>query len=190
MSRTLAGVLAGCLVLAMAVTAGAGIPSATDSYVDLTNGGMGLVTCPAGDGPTYSYITVTALRSDLTPIQGIPSGSFFFTVTGTGSGNVSISAFDTETNASGVIRFQANGTGTVLYGSLTVTVQIYTVVLTDSDTLWCNTYDYDDDGDVDPVDFATFAGDFAGGTAQRSDFDWDGDVDPVDFAGFAGHFGH
>ena len=185
MSRTL--VVA--LVLAMAVTAGAGIPSADDSYVTMDAGGMGLTTCPAGDASAYGYISVTALRADLTPIQGIPSGSFFFTVTGTGSGNVSINAFDSETNASGVCRFEAQGDGTVVYGSLTVTVQIYTVVVNDSDTLWCNTFDYDDDGDVDPVDFGAFAGNF-GGTNQNSDFDWDGDVDPVDFGTFAGHFGH
>ena len=193
MSRTLTGVLAGCLVLIMATVAGAGIPDADASYVKMNvagTDGKGLVTCPAGDASAYWYITVTALRTDLSPIQGIPSGSFFFNVVGTGSGNVSINAFDTETDASGNIRFQAQGDGTVLYGSLTVTVQIYTVVLSDSDLLWCNTYDYDDDGDVDPVDFGTFAGDFAGGTAERSDFDWDGDVDPVDFGSFAGHFGH
>ena len=190
MSRTLAGVLAGCLVLAMAPLAGAGIPDADASYVTMDAGGQGLTTCPAGDASAYGYITVTALRTDLTPIQGIPSSNFFFTVTGTGSGNVSISAFDAETSVGGTIRFEATGTGAVPYGSLTVTVQIYTVVVNDSDTLWCNTYDYDDDGDVDPVDFGTFAGDFAGGVAQRSDFDWDGDVDPVDFGSFAGHFGH
>jgi hypothetical protein len=189
MSRRLAGVLAGCLVLILAATAGAGIPSATDSYVTMSNSGKGVTTCPAGDGPTYSYITVTALRSDLTPIQGIPSGSFFFTVVGSGSGNISISAFDTETNASGNIRFQASGSGTVVYGSLTVTVQIYTVVLTDSDTLWANSFDYDNNGTVNPVDFGTFAGDF-GGTNERSDFDWNGLVNPVDFGTFAGHFGH
>mgnify|MGYP003571963523 CR=1 FL=1 len=186
MSRTL--VVA--LVLAMAVTAGAGIPSADDSYVTIDGGGMGLPTCPAGDAASFGYINVTALRADLTPIQGIPSSSFFFTVTGTGSDNVSINAFDAESNAGGVCRFEAQGDATVPYGSLTVTVQIYTVVVNDSDTLWCNTYDYDDDGDVDPIDFGTFAGDFAGGVAQRSDFDWDGDVDPIDFGSFAGHFGH
>jgi hypothetical protein len=189
MSRTLAGVLAGCLVLAMATVAGAGIPDADASYVTMTAGGQGLSTCPAGDGAAYSYITVTALRTDLSPIQGIPSGSFFFTVVGTGSGNVSINAFDTETDVSGNIRFQAQGDGTILYGSLAVSVQIYTVVLSDSDTLWCNTFDYDNDSDVDPVDFGAFAGNF-GGSNQNSDFDWDGDVDPVDFGTFAGHFGH
>ena len=187
MMRAFAGVL---LVLAMAVAAGAGIPDGDASSITLDAGGQGLTTCPAGDASAYGYISVTALRADYTPIAGIPSNSFFFTLTGTGSGNVSINAFDTETNASGVCRFEAQGNGTVPYGSLTVDVQIYTVAVNSSGTLWCNTYDYDDDGDVDPVDFGTFAGDFAGGTAQKSDFDWDGDVDPVDFGSFAGHFGH
>ena len=135
MSRTLTGVLAGCLVLIMATVAGAGIPDADASYVTMTAGGKGLVTCPAGDASAYGYISVTALRTDLSPIQGIPSGSFFFTVTGTGSGNVSINAFDAETDVSGNIRFEAQGDGTVLYGSLTVEAQIYTVVLSDSDLL-------------------------------------------------------
>jgi hypothetical protein len=173
----------------MATVAGAGIPDADASSVTLDAGGQGLTTCPLGDASAYGYINVTALRSDLTPISGIPSSSFFFTITGTGSGNVSISAFDTETNVGGVCRFEANGDGTVVYGSLTVECQIYTVVLNDSDLLWCNTYDYDDNGTVNPVDFGTFAGDF-GGTAQKSDFDWDVDVDPVDFGSFASHFGH
>jgi len=189
MSRTLAGVLAGCLILSMAAVAGAGIPDADASYVTMTAGGKGLTTCPLGDGNPYQYITVTALRTDLSPIQGIPSGNFFFTITGSGSSNVSIDAVDTETDVSGNIRFEANSSGTVLYGSLTITVQIYTVVLTDSDLLWCNTYDYDDDGDVDPVDFVGFAGDF-GTTNEESDFTWDGVVDPVDFVSFASHFGH
>jgi len=190
MSRTLAGVLAGCLVLAMATVAGAGIPDADASSVTLSAGGQGLTTCPAGDASDYSYVSVTALRADLTPIAGIPSSSFFFTITG--DDDISIYAYDTETNVSGVCRFKGHGDGTVLWnaaGSATIECQIYTVVLNDSDTLWCNTFDYDDDGDVDPVDFGTFAGMF-GGTSQRSDFDWDGDVDPVDFGTFAGHFGH
>jgi hypothetical protein len=173
----------------MATVAGAGIPDADNSYVAMDNGGKGLSTCPAGDGPAYRYITVTALRTDLTPIQGISSGNFFFTVTGAGSGNVSINAVDAETDAGGAIRFEAQGTGAIMYGSLTVDVQIYTVVLTDSDTLWCNTFDYNDDGTIDPLDFVTFASDF-GGTNERSDFDWNGTINPLDFVTFAGHFGH
>jgi len=189
MSRTLTGVLAGCLVLAMAAVAGAGIPDADASYVTMTAGGKGLTTCPLGDTFPYEYITVTALRTDLTPIQGIPSGNFFFTVTGSGSGNVSINAVDAETDVSGNIRFEADSSGTVPYGSLTIEVQIYTVVLTDSDLLWCNTFDHDNNGTVNPVDFGTFAGHF-GSANEASDYDWNGIVNPVDFGTFAGHFGH
>ncbi len=191
MSRTLLGVLAGCLVLAMVTVAGAGIPSAGDSYTTMSTGGKGLTTCPAGDGGAYSYITVTALRSDLTPIQGIPSSSFFFTVAGSGSGNVSISAFDTETDVSGNIRFQADSSGTIAYGSLTVSVQIYTVVLTSAPgTLWCNTYDLDGSGAVTPIDFGNFAGKY-GTVSEDCDYDWTGAVvNPIDFGKFAAHYGH
>ena len=192
MSRTLAGVLAGCLVLAIATVAGAGIPDADESFVTLDLGGFGLTTCPSGDYAAWGDITVDARNSAGDPISGIPSGNFFFTIVGTGSGNVSISAKsgETETDVNGQIKFEAQGTGTVPYGGLTITVQIYTVAVNDSDVLTCNTFDYDNDGDVDPVDFGQFAMDFAGGTAQRSDFDWDGDVDPVDFGQFGLHFGH
>jgi hypothetical protein len=189
MMKALAGVLAGCLVLAMAAAAGAGIPDPDQSYVTMTAGGKGLVTCPAGDASAYSYITVGALKNNGDPIPGIPSGNFFFTVTGSGSGNISISAFDAETNISGECRFQAQGDGTVLYGSVTVSVQIYTVVVVDTGTLWCNTFDYDDNGTVDPIDFSAFAADF-GTSNEESDFDWNGTVDPIDFSSFAGHFGH
>jgi len=51
--------------------------------------------------------------------------------------------------------------------------------------------DIDGDGDVDPDDFAAFAG--AYGTSPPSnpwcDLDCDGDVDPDDFAIFAGNYG-
>jgi hypothetical protein len=189
MGRVYAHVLAICLILVMAAAAWAGIPDGTASYITMTADGKGLATCPAGDGNVYSYITVTALRADLTPIQGIPSSSFFFTITGTGSGNVSIDPYDTETDASGSIRFEARGDGSVPYGSLTVQVQIYTVVVVGTELLWCNTYDYDLDNMVTPIDFSVFASDF-GSTNERSDFDWDGDVTPIDFSLFAAHFGH
>ena len=189
MSRTLLGVLAGCLVLAMATAAGAGIPSAGDSYITMSAGGKGLTTCPAGDAGAYSYITVTALRADLTPIQGISAGSFFFTVAG--SGNVSITAFDTETNVSGQIRFQAEGTGTIPYGTVTVSVQIYTVVLTTTPgTLWCNTYDLDNSGTVTPIDLTNFASKYDT-VSEDCDYDWSGGVvNPVDLTKFAAHYGH
>jgi len=191
MSRTLTGVLAACLVLAMAAVAGAGIPNADESFVTMTANGKGLTTCPAGDVPAYGYITVTARDADAFPIQGITSGDFFITVTGTGSGNVSISAFDTETDANGEIRFEASQDGgIILYGSLTIEVRIYTTVLTDSDLLWCNTYDYNDDGVVNPVDFVLFASDFLPNYHEKSDFNWNGVVDPVDFVLFASHWLH
>lgn len=186
MSRILAGVLAGCLVLAIAGVAGAGIPDPDASSVALSTGGLS--TCPTGDGPAFQYVTVTALRSDLSPIQGVPSSSFFFSVTG---GNVTINAVDSETDVAGQIRFSVVGDEAIAYPNVvTISCQIYTVVLNDSDNLQCNTYDYDLDGDVDPVDFGTFAGDF-GAVAPRSDFDWSGgNIDPIDFGSFAGHFGH
>jgi hypothetical protein len=195
MTKALAGVLAGGFVLAMVAAAGAGIPDATQSYVTLTgdvgSGAKGLVTCPAGDYLPFRFVTVTALTRGAAPIVGIPSGNFFFTATGTGGGNVSfnVTSVPPETDINGQIQFEAQGDGTVPYGSLTITVQIYTVALSDSDILWCNTFDFDNDNDVDPVDFSDFASYF-GTTDEHADYDWDGDVDPVDFAEFAGHFGH
>ena len=191
MSRTLVGVLAGCLVLAMAAVAGAGIPSAGDSYVTMDNGGKGLTTCPAGDGPAYGYITVTALRADLTPIVGIPAGSISFTVTGTGGGNVAINGFDAETDVNGQCRFTAQGTAAVPYGSLSIAVQIYTVVLTTAPgTLWCNTFDLDGDGAVTPIDLSVFAGNYET-VSEDCDYDWSGGiVNPIDLSVFAAHYEH
>ncbi len=188
MMRAVMGVL---LVLAMAAVAGAGIPSAGDSYVTMDNGGKGLTTCPAGDGPAYGYITVTALRANLTPIVGIPAGSIFFTVTGTGSGNVAINAYDAETDVNGQCRFTAQGTGTVPYGSLSIAVQIYTVVLTTAPgTLWCNTFDLDGDGAVTPIDLSNFAGKYET-VSEDCDFDWSGGiVNPIDLSVFAAHYEH
>mgnify|MGYP003573542178 CR=1 FL=1 len=190
MSRTLAGVLAGCLVLAMATVAGAGIPDADESFVTMSPlTVIGLTTCPAGDFAPWGEIVVDARNSAGDPISDIPSSNFFFTAVGTGSDNVSFHAVGAATDVNGQIAFDVQGDGTVPYGTLTITVQIYTVAVNDSDVLTCNTFDYDADNDVDPVDFGQFAGDF-NGTAQRSDFDWDGDVDPVDFGQFGLHFGH
>jgi hypothetical protein len=190
MSRTLAGVLAGCLVLTMVAVAGAGIPDADESFVTMTAGGKGLTTCPAGDGPAYSYITVTARRTDQSPIQGIPSGNFFFNVTGSGSGNVTISAYDTETDVNGEIRFQATSSGAIAYGTLTIDVQIYTVVINDLDTLYVNTYDLDGSGTVTPIDLSNFAGKY-NTVSEDCDYDWSGGVvNPIDLSSFAGHYGH
>ena len=188
MSRTLAGVLAGCLVLAIAATAGAGIPDAGTSGITATNGGGGISTCPAAHGVTFSYLTVTALRADSSPIQGIPSSNFFFDVSS--DPGFTIVAYDSETDVNGQIRFQVQWDGgRIDYSTYTVSVQIYTVAVTATTSVSCNTFDLDGDDDVDPVDFGSFATDF-GGSNPRSDYDWDGDVDPVDFGTFATHFGH
>ncbi len=187
MARTLVGVLV--VMLAVTATAGAGIPDPDNSQLDLA-APAGMATCPDGDGPAYQYITVTAKRVDASPIEGIPSDSFFFVVTG---GDVTISAVDAETDSNGEIRFEKVGDESIVLldpSFLTVEAQIYTVVLNDSDDLECNSFDIDDMGDgVGLEDFAYFATDF-GGSAKRSDFDWNGTVALEDFAYFAAHFGH
>jgi hypothetical protein len=74
--------------------------------------------------------------------------------------------------------------------AIDIDVQIYTVALDAGVSLTCNTVDYNLSGDVTPVDFGFFAGDF-GQDQERSDFDWSGgNVNPVDFGFFAAHFGH
>lgn len=184
MARTLAGVLAGLLILAAAGAASAGIPDPDLSTVAL-GPNAGMTTCPQGDGPAYQYITVTAKRSDATPIQGIPYTSFFFTVTG---GDVTITNVDAETNANGVIRFTVVGDDTIM-GNITIEVQIYTVVLNDSDVLACRSFDLNNDHAVGLQDFTIFSGDY-GTTTARSDFNWDGTVGLQDFTLFSGHYGH
>ena len=57
MLRILAGVLVGLMVLVG--TASAGIPDPDLSFVTL-GPDLGMTSCPAGDGPAYEYITVTA----------------------------------------------------------------------------------------------------------------------------------
>jgi hypothetical protein len=184
MARTLAGVLAGLLVLAAAGAASAGIPDPDLSNVVLSAGG--LTTCPQGDGPAFQYITVTAKRSDTTPIQGISYTSFFFTVTG---GDVTITNVGAETDANGQIQFRVVGDESIS-GNLTIEVQIYTVVLNDSDTLPCVTVDLAPNGQVVLEDFAIFGADY-GTTNARSDFNWSGGVVNLeDFAIFGAHYGH
>jgi hypothetical protein len=186
MARTLAGVLAGLMVLAAAGAASAGIPDPDLSTVVLTAGG--LATCPAGDAATYQYITVTAKRSDATPIQGIPWSSFFFTVTG---GDVTLTHVDTETDVNGQIRFTVQANAAIAYpGPVTVEVQIYTVVLNDSDNLPCNTYDLVLDGTVGLQDFVIFSQDY-GLVRPRTDFNWSGGTTGLqDFVLFGQHYGH
>jgi hypothetical protein len=188
MSRTLAGVLVGVMVLAVAGVAAAGIPDPDNSSVEL-GPDLGMCSCPAGDGPAYEYITVTAKRANATPIEGIPYGSFFFVVTG---GDVTITHVDDETDANGEIRFDMVADETIIKldpDFLTVECQIYTVVLNDSDDLEVNSYDINNDGTVGLADFSAFSLDW-GTTAKRSDFNWDGTVGLADFSQFSTHWGH
>lgn len=184
MSRTFAGILVGLLVLGAASASMAGIPDPDNSSVAM-GPAAGMATCPAGDGPAYHYITVTAKRADTTPIQGIPSTSFFFTVTG---GDVTLGEVGTETDANGEIQFDVVGDETII-GDLTIEAQIYTVALNDSDTLSCNSFDINNDGGVGVQDAALFVVDY-NGTAQRSDFNWDGTVGVQDAALFVTHYNH
>jgi hypothetical protein len=184
MSRTFAGILVGLLILGAASASMAGIPDPDASSVAM-GPANGMVTCPAGDGPAYQYITVTALRTDLSPIQGIPSTSFFFTITG---GDVTLGEVGTETDVNGQIKFTVTGDETIV-GDLTVEVQIYTVALNDSDTLSCNSFDINEDSAVGVQDATLFVADY-GTTAQRSDFNWDGGVGVQDATLFVAHYGH
>jgi len=193
MARTLAGVLAGLMVLGLAGAAGAGIPDPDLSTVVLSAGG--LATCPQGDGPVYQYITVAAKRADATPIQGIPWSSFFFFVTG--GYDVNITHVDDETDVNGQIRFEVDdvaGEPIPYPGPVTIAVQIYTVVLNDSDNLTCATFDLfpvgAPDGTVGVQDFVIFGQDF-NQVAPRSDFNFSGGpVGVQDFVLFGQHFNH
>jgi hypothetical protein len=201
MSRILAGVLAGCLILAVAGVAGAGIPDPDLSTIvlDPVQTNAGLMTCWKGDAPPFEMIKVTAKRTDTTPIEGIPYTSFFFTVVG-GSVTITCESVPAETDVNGEILFSivaneaiAHPLGDPAVGTpLDIDVQIYTVALTNGVSLTCNTVDYNLDDAVDPIDFVKFAADFNKSTpeTERSDFDWSGGtIDPIDFVKFAAHFG-
>ncbi|MBD3366760.1 MAG: hypothetical protein GF405_01135 [Candidatus Eisenbacteria bacterium] len=185
MSRVLASILAGCLILAVASAAGAGIPDPDQSSIAASTGG--LTTCPLGDGPAFQYVTVTALRSDSTPIQGIDSSNFFFSATG---GSVTITAVDSQTDVNGRIRFEVVSDESITFGnSVTIDCSIYTIALSSSVDVDCNSFDIDGSGSVGLADLAFFAGDY-GTSAGRSDFDWNGTVGLADLAFFATHYGH
>jgi len=184
MARALVGVLAGLLVLAAATMASAGIPDPDLSTVAL-GPDLGITTCPQGDGPAYQYVTVTAKRSDASPIQGVPFSSFFFYLSG---GDLTFTAVDAETDVNGEIRFEVVGDETIM-GDVTITAQIYTVALNDSDIVTCISFDLNDDNQVSLQDFTIFSGDY-GTSAARSDFNWDGTVSLQDFTLFSGHYGH
>ena len=189
MSRTLGGVLVALMFVAAAATSYAGIPDPGQSGVALT-APLVWTTCPSFDGPTYQYITVTAKRSNSTPIQGIPYNSFFFLVTG---GDVSIAHVDAETDVNGEIRFEMTNDETIIAldpDYLVVEAHIYTVVVAQTGSLEVNSYDIDGLGTVGLSDFSMFSIDY-GTVAKRSDFDWSGgNVGLADFSLFSQHYGH
>jgi len=191
MSRTLAGVLVGLMVVALAGVATAGIPDPDASSVYMSPD-TGMVTCPAGDAPPYQYITVEAQRADLTPIAGIPYNSFFFTVTG---GDVTITCVSVppETNGAGLIDFEMVGDETILAlppdPPLEVAVQIYTVVLNTVGTIPVNSFDIDGNGQVGLSDFGIFSSIYLT-SDPRGDFDWNGTVGLSDFGLFSAHYLH
>jgi hypothetical protein len=193
MSRTLAGVLAGLFLLAFAFVAVAGVPDPDNSSVDLSGGGGGMSTCPALDGEPFESMQITALRADYSPIQGIPYNSFFFIATGA---DLNFSHVTAETDVNGDIWFDIDDNESFV-GDVTIEVQIYTVVLSDSDVLACNSYDIDQDegsrGCVNAVDFARFLACYGETTppcVPSCDFNWDGIVGAQDFALWLSHYGH
>lgn len=184
MSRAFAGILAGLLVLGAASVSMAGIPD-PDASDCVLGPDAGMVTCPAGDAPAYSFVTVTAKRADLSPIQGIPAANFFFLVTG---GEVTMTEVGSESDVNGQIQFTVVGDETIVT-DITIEAQIYTVVLNQSDLLSCNSFDINDDDAVGVQDATLFVADY-GTTATRSDFNWDGGVGVQDATLFVAHYGH
>jgi hypothetical protein len=186
MLRTFAGVLVGLMVLTVA--ASAGIPDPDESWVDV-GPDPGMVSCPLGDGPVYEYITVHAHRADTTPIEGILATSFFFTVTG---GNVTITAVDPQTDATGTIRFNMVADETIeqlMPNELVVECQIYTVVLNDSDGVQVATFDLSLDDCVGFSDFGMFTAMYLTPN-PRADYNFNGMVDLPDFGMFVVHYLH
>jgi hypothetical protein len=154
-----------------------------------------LVTCPAGDGPVYTYLTVTVKNAGGAPLPGIPSAAFTFTVNPTSLGthwygalSVTFTAVDPVTDANGQIRFSIRG-GTSIYGNITIRVTVQSIPLNDVDTLPSKTPDYDTNGQVALGDFVIFGQDY-GRVRWRSDFTDDGLVSLGDFVIFGQHYGH
>ncbi len=186
MLRALVGLAVVVAVLPLAGSADAGRPFPDPDLSYVTVGpDAGMTTCPSGDGPAFQYVTVTALSSESIPIPGIPSSSFFFMVMG---GDVQITAVDSQTDVSGNIRFELIAHESIV-GTITITCQIYTMVLNDSDDVDCISFDINEDGLVGLQDYTLFSADY-GEVAPRSDFDWNGSVDQPDFDMLTEHYGH
>jgi hypothetical protein len=166
--------------------------SSYHSHVMLSVGG--LVTCPAGDGPAYQYMTVIVNDFDGEPIAGVAADQFIFTVNPTSTTQwydifgCTFTPVDQETNANGTIRFEVKS-DTSIVGDITIQATVMGYQLQDTGILPCKSMDYDTNGAVGLTDFIVFGRDY-GTTAYRSDFTWDGTVGLGDFIIFGQHWGH
>ena len=169
-------------------------PSPEFSFVTLTDENTPhLITCPAGDGPTYEHIKITVRDNVGDPLPGIAADEFDFTLDSVdaswyGTLGCTFTPVDTQTNANGEIRFTIKG-DTSIYGNITIRATVQTIPLNDVDTLPCKSFDYDTNGAVSLSDFTIFGGDY-GTTRWRSDFTGDGAVALGDFSMFGQHYGH
>jgi hypothetical protein len=102
---------------------------------------------------------------------------------------------DAETDVNGQIRFTVDDDENIPYpGPVTIEVQIYTVVLNDSDNLTCAAFDLFPlgvgDGTVGVQDFVIFGQDY-NQVQPRSDFNFSGGpVGVQDFVLFGQHYNH
>jgi hypothetical protein len=190
MQRRPSPVLALLLVLAFAGAAFA-VPDpnlSTVTLIPVSSNLVGIATCPNGDARPFDYIEVIVMDVAGAPMVGIPATLFTFWVSG-GNVNIYNDPSTPMTDNTGRILFSVQANEAIPYGSgLTIQVEVYGVILGTAAYLPCNTFDYDNDGDIDPVDFSVFASDFTTVTL-RSDFDWSGGtVNPIDFSIFAAHW--
>jgi hypothetical protein len=169
-------------------------PSPEFSFVTLTDENTPhLITCPAGDGPTYQHIKITVRDSAGHPLPGITANEFDFTLGSVdaswyGTLGCTFTPVDTQTNANGEIRFTIKG-DTSIYGNITIQATVQGILLNDISILPCKSVDYDTSGAVDLGDFVIFGQDY-GKMQWRSDFTGDGQVLLGDFVTFGGHYGH
>jgi hypothetical protein len=177
-----------CIGLSLVPTAAGVLPDPEQSYITLYPDG-GMASCPAGDGPVFEYITVALRADDLTPIEGVPWTEFFFTVTG---GDVTITHVTDATDPVGQIDFDVIADATIISFDpdfLTIECTVLSVVLNDIGELGVNSFDLDESGCVDLVDFGLFTSIYR--TADpRGDFNWSGDVGLGDFGMFSAHYLH
>jgi parallel beta-helix repeat protein len=164
------------------------------SSVILTDENLpGLITCPAGDAPTYKHMKVTIKNYDAIPLQGIPANAFDVLVTDAGAtwyGTLSATLIpvNPETDSNGTIQFEVRS-DTAIIGIIGMQTIVSDTLINDYDVLPCRSMDYEPNGIVSLGDFVMFARDY-GTHHWQSDFTWDGIVSLGDFVVFAQHYGH